>query len=437
MTVPPEPLEPALPPADPAGDLTGKLEAPAEPAGGSPAGVLNQILNSNWLISVLAVVLALALGGVLIAAADPEVQATFGTFFAYPGDLFVAAWNSVSSAYIALFQGAIYNTDASTVAGGFKSLADTMTASVPLIFAGLGLGIGFRAGMFNIGAQGQIILGAIFAGYIGFAFQLPPIVHLLLAIIGAAIGGAIWAGIAGALKARTGANEVIVTIMLNYIAVYLIAYLLSTSAFLRPGSINPKSPAMEPTAIYPKIFDLPGWRLHWGFILALLAAVFVWWLMERSTIGFSFRAVGANPDAARTAGISVPATYFWVMVTAGALAGLAGSAQILGPVSDGLTAGVAASYGFDAITVALLGRSRPLGIVLAGLLFGALQAGGYTMQSRTGTPIDVVLVLQSLIVLLIAAPPLVRAVFFLPGRRRRKKPKKSPTATPKPAGVNA
>jgi general nucleoside transport system permease protein len=417
------PVEPPQLPADPAGDLTGRLEAPPSADDQRPS-VLNQILNSSTLISVLAVVLALVIGGILIAAADPDVQETLGYFFARPGDFFSAVWTSVSNAYIALFQGAIYNTDADSVSGGLKSLTDTMTASVPLIFAGLGLGIGFRAGMFNIGAQGQIILGAIFAGYIGFAFQLPPVLHLILAVLGAVLGGAIWAGIAGALKARTGANEVIVTIMLNYIALYLLAYLLSTSAFLRPGSINPKSPAIESTAVYPKIFDLPGYRLHWGFILALVAAVGVWWLMERSTIGFGFRAVGANPDAARTAGISVRANYFWVMVTAGGLAGLAGSAQILGTVSDGLTVGVAASYGFDAITVALLGRSRPLGTVLAGLLFGALQAGGYTMQSRTGTPIDVVLVLQSLIVLLIAAPPLVRAVFFLPGRRRR--PKKTP-----------
>ncbi len=421
-------LPPPQPAPEPAADLTGHdaVETPGSAPENQSTSVLSQILNSSTLISVLAVVLALIIGGVLIAAADPDVQAAAGYFFARPTDLISAVWESVSSAYIALFQGAIYNTQADTLAGGLKSLADTMTASVPLIFAGLGIGIGFRAGMFNIGAQGQIILGAIFAGYIGFAFQLPPGVHLLLAIVGAALGGAIWAGIAGLLKARTGANEVIVTIMLNYIAVYLIAYLLSTSAFLRSGSINPKSPPMEASAVYPKLLDLPGWRLHWGFILALVAAVAVWWLMDRSTIGFAFRAVGANPEAARTAGISVSATYFWVMVTAGSLAGLAGSAQILGPVSDGLTAGVAASYGFDAITVALLGRSKPFGTVLAGLLFGALQAGGYTMQSLTGTPIDVVLVLQSLIVLLIAAPPLVRRVFFLPGRtksgRRQRKP---------------
>ncbi len=410
--------EPPPPPPDSAADPTGRgAVAPPEVAQQEQSpSVLSQILNSSALISVLAVVLALVIGGVLIAAADPDVQAAAGYFFARPMDFISAVWESVSSAYIALFQGAIYNTQADSLAGGLKSLADTLTASVPLIFAGLGIGIGFRAGLFNIGAQGQIILGAIFAGYIGFAFQLPPGVHLLLAVAGAALGGALWAGIAGALKARTGANEVIVTIMLNYIALYLIGYLLSTSAFLRSGSINPKSPPMEASAVYPKLFDLPGWRLHWGFVLAVVAAVAVWWLMDRSTIGFAFRAVGANPEAARTAGISVTATYFWVMVTAGSLAGLAGSAQILGPVSSGLTAGVAASYGFDAITVALLGRSRPLGTVLAGLLFGALQAGGYTMQSLTGTPIDVVLVLQSLIVLLIAAPPLVRRVFFLPGR---------------------
>ena len=159
-------------PADPAGDLTGRLEAPPSADDQRPS-VLNQILNSSTLISVLAVVLALVIGGILIAAADPDVQEPLGYFFARPGDFFSAVWTSVSNAYIALFQGAIYNTDADSVSGGLKSLTDTMTASVPLIFAGLGLGIGFRAGMFNIGAQGQIILGAIFAGYIGFAFQLP------------------------------------------------------------------------------------------------------------------------------------------------------------------------------------------------------------------------------------------------------------------------
>ncbi|MFI2753494.1 ABC transporter permease [Cellulomonas sp. P22] len=373
---------------------------------------LREMLESSWLVTTLALVLALVISGVLIAAADPDVQAAAGYFFARPLDLLGSAWDAVAQAYSALFRGAIIDPGASTFAKAIRPLTETMTVSVPLILAGLGLGVGFRAGLFNIGAQGQIILGAIFGGYIGFAFDLPVGLHLLLAVLGSAIGGGIWAGIAGVLKARTGANEVIVTIMLNNVAIYLVGYLLTTSPFQRGSSNNPVSPPVASSAQYPLLLG-EDFRLHAGFIVAILAAVFVWWLMNRSTIGFQFRAVGSNPHAARTAGISVNASYVWVMVIAGALAGLAGSAQVLGTERQ-LTAGIAASFGFDAITVALLGRSKPLGTFFAGLLFGALRAGGYSMQARTGTPIDIVLVVQSLIVLFIAAPPLVRAVFRLP-----------------------
>jgi general nucleoside transport system permease protein len=212
----------------------------------------------------------------------------------------------------------------------------------------------------------------------------------------------------GLLKAKTGAHEVILTIMLNYVAIYLVTYFLTTPAFQRPGSSNPISPQLDETAMYPPLFG-DAFRLHWGFIVALLATVFVWWLLKRSIIGFELRAVGANPVAARTAGISVTKGYVVVMLIAGALAGLAGVAQVAG-TEQVLSSGVAASFGFDAITVALLGRSTPWGTFFAGLLFGAFRAGGVTMQISTGTSIDIVLVVQSLIVLFIAAPPLVRAL---------------------------
>lgn len=396
-------------------------------------GALREMLTSNWLVTVAALLLALIVSGVLIAAADEDVHTTASYLFARPTDFLSAVWNSVWHAYVALFQGAIVDPTASTFAKAVRPLTETMTWSVPLILAGLGLAVGFRAGLFNIGAQGQIILGAVFGGYIGFAFGLPPVLHLLLAIIAAALGGAIWAGIAGFLKARTGANEVIVTIMLNNIAVYLVAYLLTTTAFKREGSNNPQSPPIESTAIYPRLLG-DDFRLHAGFLLAIVATVFVWWLMDRSTLGFQFRAVGANPSAARTAGININRIYLLVMITSGALAGLAGSAQVLG-TEKVLTAGVAASFGFDAITVALLGRSKPLGTFLAGLLFGALRAGGFAMQSRTGTPIDIVLVVQSLVVLFIAAPPLVRAVFRLPSPGRRQQISPTPAPVTKEAAA--
>ena len=399
------------------------------PAGAPPAAapattppprgpqLLREMLASNWLVTALAIVLALVLSGVLIAAADTRVQDSAAYLFARPADFFGAVWTAVTSAYVALFQGSIFDSGASTFQRSIRPITETMTVSVPLIFAGLGLGIGFRAGLFNIGAQGQIILGAIFGGYVGFALDLPPGLHVALAVIAAAAGGGLWAGIAGLLKARTGAHEVIVTIMLNNIAVYLVAFLLTTSAFQRGDSNNPISPPLKETALFPLLLG-PGFRLHAGFLLAIVAAVFVWWLMSRSTIGFQFWAVGSNPSAARVAGISVNASYVQVMAVAGALAGLGGAAQVLG-TEKVLTAGVAASFGFDAITVALLGRSKPVGTVLAGLLFGALRAGGFAMQARTGTPIDIVLVVQSLIVLFIAAPPLVRALFRLPKHAAR------------------
>lgn len=406
----PDPLPAAAVP--PPAQTGVEPHAPDEFGGSRSRRALHEMLTSNWIVTVLAIVLALVIGGVLIALADPEVQAAAQYFFARPSDFFSAAWTAVSEAYAALFAGAIYDPRAETFQQAIRPLTESLTVAVPLILAGLGLAIGFRAGLFNIGAQGQIILGGIFAGFIGFTFSLPFPLHLLLGVIGAALGGALWAGIAGVLKARTGAHEVIVTIMLNNIAIFLIAYLLSLDAFQRPGSNNPVSPPIPDSAAYPLLLG-PSYRLHLGFLLAIAAAFFTWWLMERSTIGFRFRAVGANPHAARTAGISVNSTYVWVMLVSGAFAGLAGSVQVLG-TERVLTAGVAASYGFDAITVALLGRSKPLGTFMAGILFGGLRAGGVVMQARTGTPIDIVLVVQSLIVLFIAAPPLVRAVFRLP-----------------------
>lgn len=382
---------------------------------------LAKITNSSWLTSLLAVIVALVVGAILIAAADGGVQATAEYLFGRPGDFFAALGDSVGSAYSSLFQGAVFNISTSyTVADFFHPLTNTITYSVPLIFAGLALGIGFRAGLFNIGAQGQIVIGATLCGFIGFTWHLPPGIHLIACLVGAFIGGAIWGFIPGILKALTGANEVIVTIMLNSVAVYLLSWLLTLQAFRSPGSFMPISPAVDPSARYPHFF---GTAIDLGFVLALVAAVAVWWMMERSTLGFRIRAVGESNDAARTAGMSVAGAYVWVMVIAGGLAGLASTSQLLSGGSQQLNGDIASTFGFDAITVALLGRSKPVGTVLAGLLFGGLRAGGYVMQSVTGTPIDIILVLQSVIVLLIAAPPLVRAIFRLPDPDRRAKVK--------------
>ncbi|TCC27616.1 ABC transporter permease [Kribbella speibonae] len=357
------------------------------------------------LVSLSAIVLALLVGAILIIVGDEQVQRAVGYFGAAPMDTVSAALTAVGEAYKSLAVGAL---------GGWTPISESLTQATPLICGGLAVSLAFRTGLFNIGAQGQLITGAILASYVGFAWHLPPVLHLVLAIVAGLIGGAIWGGVVGLLKARTGAHEVIVTIMLNYVAIYLLAWLLTTKTFQRPGRTDPISPIVDSNAQYPKFGDT---RLHLGFVVALVAAVFVWWLLNRSTIGFELRAVGANADASRTAGMSVGRAYVIAMVVAGALAGLAGTQQVLGTDLP-LTDGVAASVGFDAITVALLGRGTPLGTVLAGLLFGALNAGGLQMQLITQTPLTLTTVLQAVIVLFVAAPALVRSIFrFLPKER--------------------
>ena len=392
---------------------------------------LREIATGNAIISVLAVILALLVGAIMIAATDENVQAASGYFFARPGDTIAAIWQSVSGAYSSFFQGAIYNFRRPEFATGIRPLTETLTFATPLIAAGLGVALAFRTGMFNIGGRGQMLVAAAAGGWVAFAFDLPWGIHMLVALIAGVAAGAVWAGIAGVLKARTGAHEVIVTIMLNYVAFYIVYYLLRTPGLLQaPGSNNPTTPPMKETAVFPDLLG-SGYNLHFGFILSLVAVVVVWWILERSSLGFRFRAVGLNPNAARVAGINVKSMYVYAMLISGALIGLAGVDQVLGTVTTGFSSGIDSGIGFDAITVALLGRSTPVGVLVAGILFGAFKAGGFAMQAANGVPIDIVLVVQSLIVLFIAAPPLVRAIFRLPApgaRPRVRTPKKKEAA---------
>jgi simple sugar transport system permease protein len=248
-----------------------------------------------------------------------------------------------------------------------------------------------------------------------YSLNVPAWIGLPLAVIVGILGGALWGGIVGLLKARTGAHEVILTIMLNYVAYYLVTWLVSTPGLLQWSGGNQPISAPTPERLqFPELFGPQFPLLNWGFIVVIVAAAFVWWLIERSSLGFRLRAVGENPHAARAAGISVQRMYIYAMLFAGGLAGLAGMNQILGNVTTGFDGVIDAGIGFDAITVALLGRSRAWGVFAAGILFGALKAGSFTMRAAEGIPVDIVLVVQALIVLFIAAPPLVRAIFFLP-----------------------
>jgi len=378
--------------------------------------MIAKILRGNVMLSVLAVLVSFVVGGVLIAVSNPAVQQTASYLAARPADFFSAVWNAVFGAYDALFRGSIFNYQAATPAGMIKPITETLAFATPITMAGLGMAVSFRSGLFNIGGTGQILFGAMFAGWVGINVHLPWAIHFPLAVLAGVLGGAFFGSLVGLLKATTGANEVIVTIMFNYIASLLLQYLLKTPFLQAPHNINPISKPILDSAKYPAFLG-DQFRLHAG-VFAMLAAVWlVWWLLNRSTLGFQFRALGHNPSAARVAGINIGLTYVLVMAVSGALAGLAGTSQILG-TEGSLTTGVAASFGFDAITVALLGRNNPLGVLAAGILFGGLRAGAVTMQASQGVPIDIVLVVQSMIVLFIAAPPLVRSIFRIRAERK-------------------
>ncbi|GAA4695060.1 ABC transporter permease [Phytohabitans rumicis] len=375
-------------------------------------------------VTILAVVLALVVGGILIIVSDPDVLAMYGYITSRPSDALSGSWDVVSEAYSNLFKGAIVDPAAveAWVSGDgswkpvFAPISETLTYTTPLVFTGLSVALAFRGGLFNIGAQGQAIIGVILAALAGFVLPLPPVIHLIVALLAGALGGALWGFIPGILKARTGAHEVINTIMLNYIAIYFLSWVIIQSGVQNPDRTDAISKPVDSSAQLPRLLggDL---RVHGGILLAVAATWGVAWLLNRSTLGFELRAVGANPDASRTAGISVTRTYVAVMVISGALAGLGGANMVVGTTANALTPLVVAQIGFDGILVALLGRVKPWGVALAALLFGALRAGGNTMQSVSGISLELVTVLQALIVIFIAAPALVKAIFRLRAAR--------------------
>ena len=376
--------------------------------------------GSPAVVTFLAIVAALVLGALLIAFTNTAVLHAWGRLFSNPGNAFATAWDAIFAAYRAMFDGAIFSpaTIGAAFNGGsvgaiFYPISLTLSDATPLILTGLSVAIAFRAGLFNIGAAGQWIGGAIVATYLGFGVSMPPVIHVIVCLLGGIAGGAAVGWVVGELKARTGAHEVIVTIMLNYVMYQLLAYLLGTPKALQaPGQSNLISPNVAANAQLPHVGGPPP-EVDAGFLVALAAAAVVWWLLSRSTIGFQFRTVGANPSAARSAGMSVERSWVLVMAIAGALAGLSGASVIQGSAVHSLTFNSYGTYGFDGITVALLGRARPVGVVLAAILFGALHAGGATMQAATSVPADISQVIQGLIVLFVAAPPLIRAIFRL------------------------
>ncbi|MEN9872833.1 MAG: hypothetical protein RL450_768 [Actinomycetota bacterium] len=374
---------------------------------------MKEILAGGFTRTILAVLLGFLVGAVFMIGSNKEFLESLGYFFSRPGDAFAAAWNVVSAGYGALFKGAIYNADAETLEKALRPLTETLRLGAPLIAAGLGIGLAFRVGLFNIGGTGQLIFGMIFATFVATRMELPFLIHMIVAMIAGVVGASLMGALVGYLKARTGAHEVILTIMLNYVALSVFTFLMRDPLLLQAENSagNPKADPPAATAMLPKLLG-DEYALHWGLVIALISVVVYWWLMERSTVGFRLRMVGFNPDAAKTAGISVDKTYILAMGLSAAFVGVAAGNQALG-VNIGMTPSSHANIGFDAITVALLGGSSAPGVLLAGLLFGAFKAGAPSMQVIGVSP-EVLGIVQGAIVLFIAAPPLIRAMFRLP-----------------------
>jgi simple sugar transport system permease protein len=388
-----------------AADIAEARTRPTSPGGGRARRLLERyIALDTVLLSLLAVLLALVIGAFIIALSDLDALKQ--------GDI-AQILRTVRDAYKAIPVGAF---------GSMQGLSETLLATTPFLIAGLAVTLSFRGGLFNIGATGQMIFGGIAAVWVGFSMHGPGIVQVPLAILAGMVAGGLWGGVAGYLKARTGASEVITTIMLNYIAIYFLQWILKTSTFKRPGRNDPISRSVNVEGRLPKLFSFTDdtLRAHTGILLGLVAAMLVWYLLSRTTTGFEFRALGVNPDAARYAGMRPATLTVLVMLMSGALSGLAGASEVLGG-STGyrMTNTFGGDIGFDAIAVALLGRSTPSGTVFAAFLFGILQGGGREMQVESGVPIDLVLVLRALIVLFIASPLLIRAIFRVQARAGR------------------
>lgn len=382
--------------------------------------------KSFWralLIPGLALLTGLILGAIFIIATSEDVYSAFRISF---GSGLATSWEIVSKSYLALFQGAIGNPVAMVQAliGGnpleirraFNPFLESLVVSTPYIFAGLAVALGFRAGLFNIGVEGQLFIGAAASTFVGYSIKgLPAVIHMPLALLAGALGGAFWGFIPGWLKAKTGGHEVINTIMMNWIAFRLTEWLL-TGPMTRPDSGRmPVSPIIEKSAEIPQFFQQPI-RFHLGFFIALGVAWLVYWLLFKTTWGFNLRTVGANPRAAKYAGMNISKNTILAMSLSGALAGLAGANQILA-INHSMAIGLSSGYGYDSIALALIGNSHPLGVILAAILFGTLRNGATRMMVTTRIPIDIISILQALILMFVAAPAIIRTIY------RLKKPK--------------
>ena len=370
-------------------------------------------------VPVLSVVTALIFGAVVIVLTDLEHLSQLGSD---PAGAISGALGGVVNGYGAMLAGAfgdparivaaIQSGQAADIATAIRPLSETLVAATPLIFVGLGVAVSFRTGMFNIGGGGQMVMGALGATAAAIALQtsgLPSLLILAVSIVaGAALGG-VWGFIPGFLKARTGAHEVITTIMLNFVADQIVFFALLTEFIQQPGSGQPISRPITWVDV-PPIIALPAIRLDWSFIVAVAMAGVVSLLLFRTTKGFELRAAGFNLTAARYAGMSAGGSMILGMTISGALAGMGGAFLVIGTIGQ-LTLDIAGGIGFNAIALALLAGLRPSGVIIAALLFGALTTGGKLMGIQSGIPFDLLFLIMALVIMFVAAPGLIRAIW--------------------------
>lgn len=304
------------------------------------------------------------------------------------------------AAYSAMITGAF---------GGWRQIGETLIRATPLVFTGLAVSYGFRAGLFNIGAEGQLFLGGLAAAFVGLAVAgLPMAVSLPIIIFSAFLAGAAWAFIPALMKAKLGAHEVITTMMFSYIGRYLVSYLV-TGPLKAEGSI-PQTTELPITSQLPRLSDFLPFvsqnRAHIGIILGIVAALVVWLILKYTVMGYEARAVGFNPAAAETGGISVARTTITSLCISGGLAGLAGAVEVMG-VHYRLFDQFSSGFGFTGIAVALLAKNNPFGVIAAAILFGSLSAGAGTMQLEAGVSQKVITIIQGTIIFLVGAETIV------------------------------
>lgn len=338
----------------------------------SPLDVLRGFWRSAS-VPIVSVLLALIIGAIILILSDAAPLA----------------------AYSALIEGSF---------GDGQALGRTLEKTTPLVLSGLAVAFAFKAGLFNIGAQGQLLFGAITSAAIGFLVTgIPPIIHAPLALLGGALAGAIYGAIPGMLKAYTGAHEVITTILLNYVAINFTDYLANGPLKdTTPGNIVARTPQILASARIPSLGNIPL-----GFVIALLVALAAWWLLWRTTIGYEIRTVGLNPSAASYAGMRVSFTIILTMLLSGLLAGLGGAVETQGVVGR-FQPGFNIGLGFDGITIALLGKTHPLGVIPAALLVGAMRAGSSRMQFDADVSAEIIDVVLAIILFFVAAEMIVR-----------------------------